>query len=83
MPGENEVQFSLVVERLGVGDYLVSLDVTHPGVEYFDRVENCLSFSVARPPRDGAIRVLEQAWGYGAVQLSLRGAQVRRCQNEK
>jgi lipopolysaccharide transport system ATP-binding protein len=69
--GVNRVHFSLPTGQLAIGDYVVSLDVTHPDVEYYDRVENCLAFSVTRPPRSGAVRAVEQRWGYGSVELDL------------
>jgi lipopolysaccharide transport system ATP-binding protein len=75
-PGDNLLTFSLPIAQLAIGHYLVSFDLTHPDVEYYDRIEHCLSFSVARPPRPGAIRVVEQRWGHGSIELDLLDARL-------
>jgi len=62
---------SFPIGNLAVGVYFISIDLTEPDHEYFDRIENCLSFEVARPPAEDTRRVLLQSWGYGAFQLPL------------
>jgi len=47
------------------------MDLGKPDVEYYDSVDNCLSFEIIRSPAAGARRVLQQAWGYGAYEISL------------
>jgi lipopolysaccharide transport system ATP-binding protein len=71
-PGDNAVSLMIATHHLAVGRYLVSIDLTVPDVEYYDRADACLQFEVVRPPVRGAIRVVSQAWGYGSVQLDMR-----------
>jgi lipopolysaccharide transport system ATP-binding protein len=69
--GTNELAFSLPIDQLATGNYTISLDLTLPDAEYYDRVDDCLSFEVTRPPKVGHIRVLSQAWGYGNLEIPL------------
>jgi len=71
--GQNDIAVSIPIQDLAVGSYYLSMDVTHPDAEYYDRVEQCLTFDVARAPKEGAIRVLDQKWGYGCMELHLEG----------
>jgi hypothetical protein len=41
------------------------------GVEFYDRVENCLFFEVVRPVKNNATHVLAQSWGFGSVEFPL------------
>jgi lipopolysaccharide transport system ATP-binding protein len=70
-PGLNPVSFTFPIHQLAVGSYFVSLDLTLPDAEFYDRVENCLSFEVVRAPSNDAIRVLSQSWGYGSFEIPL------------
>ncbi len=69
--GVNTVSARIPLDRLAVGNYLLSLDLTVPDIEFLDRADNCLSFDVARPPAPGSLRVLNQAWGYGSVEIPI------------
>jgi lipopolysaccharide transport system ATP-binding protein len=69
--GLNAISFTLSIDRLALGAYFISLDLSVPAVEFYDRVENCLSFEVARPPKDDAIQVLSQSWGAGCMELAM------------
>jgi lipopolysaccharide transport system ATP-binding protein len=71
-PGLNSVSLIFSINQLAVGSYFISLDLTLPDAEFYDRVENCLSFDVVRPPSDGFVRVLSQSWGYGSFELPLK-----------
>jgi len=71
--GMNLIRVSFSTRCFAVGSFSISLDITQPDAEYYDRVENCLSFDVVRPPSDGYIRVLNQAWGYGSFEVPLHG----------
>ena len=66
------MSISVPIYQLAVGTYYISMDLTIPDVEYYDRAENCLSFEITRPPREGERRVLSQTWGYGSLQLPLK-----------
>lgn len=68
--GINHLHVRLRSDALANGSYLASLDLTHPNVEYFDRVEDCLRFTIDRPPAFGAQRTLLQSWGYGSFQMA-------------
>jgi lipopolysaccharide transport system ATP-binding protein len=70
--GLNSVSFAFPIDQLAVGTYWVSMDLTLPGVEFYDRVENCLSFEIVRPPIEGVKRVLFQSWGYGSLEIPLK-----------
>ncbi|MEH1788134.1 MAG: ABC transporter ATP-binding protein [Nostoc sp.] len=69
--GINVISFSFPINKFAIGSYIMSLDLTLPDVEFFDRVEECLSFDVNRPPTNGYIRVLNQSWGYGSFEIPL------------
>jgi lipopolysaccharide transport system ATP-binding protein len=69
--GINTIFFSFPADQLAVGRYLVSIDLTLPNVEYYDRAENCLSFEIARAPINGCIRSFNQSWGYGSFEVHL------------
>ena len=71
-PGLNKVSFALSISQLALGKYFISLDLTQPNIEYYDRVESCLMFEVARPPANGCIQVLSQSWGRGCFELPLK-----------
>ena len=69
--GSNKITFALPINQLALGTYLISIDLTQPEVEFYDRAEQCLSFEVARRPHPDATRVLPQSWNYGSFELSL------------
>lgn len=70
-PGVNPIYFTLAINQLALGKYYVSLDITKPEIEYYDRAENCLFFEVIRPPMPGRTRVLAQSSGFGCFELDL------------
>lgn len=69
--GTVELKFSILSSNLAVGDYYLSLDLTVPDIEYFDRKENCLFFQVIRKPERDEMRVLDQRWGFGSISLNV------------
>jgi lipopolysaccharide transport system ATP-binding protein len=70
-PGNNFISFSFLTNHFAVGSYRISLDLTLPDAEFYDRVESCLSFDINRPPTNGYIRVLNQSWGYGSFEIPI------------
>ncbi len=70
-PLVNDVNFQLSTANLAIGNYYISLDLTLPDSYYYDRLEDCLSFEIARKPEFPSIRVLNQTWGYGSFELPL------------
>jgi lipopolysaccharide transport system ATP-binding protein len=67
--GLTRVSLKLPTAQLANGDYLISVDLTHPFIEFFDRVEDCVRFSI-----DSSSRNLEQKWGYGCLVIPLHVA---------
>ncbi|MFZ3136825.1 MAG: ABC transporter ATP-binding protein [Thermodesulfovibrionales bacterium] len=70
--GNQVVSFTLFVNQLAVGKYLLSLDLNVPYVQVYDRAENCLSFEVTRPPSPEKSLVLQQSWRYGCYEFPLK-----------
>ena len=69
--GVNIISFSFSLATLAVGSYSLSIDLTNPRYEHYDRIEKCLKFEVNRPPCNGNITVLKQNWGYGSIEIPL------------
>jgi lipopolysaccharide transport system ATP-binding protein len=69
--GKNFISFIFMLNYLAIGNYHISLDLTMPDQEYFDRAEKCLDFEVIRPAKNGNIRVLNQSWNYGSFEIPL------------
>jgi lipopolysaccharide transport system ATP-binding protein len=70
--GTNAISFYLPINQLALGKYFISLDLTRPGIEYCDRLENCLVYEVNRMPIRGRTRVLSQEAGCGCFELDLK-----------
>ena len=70
--GETECSCSISVGQLAVGTYYIGLDIATPDIEYFDRLDNCLSFEIVRTPTGSARRVLMQSWGFGAIDIAVK-----------
>jgi lipopolysaccharide transport system ATP-binding protein len=71
-PGLNVITLALDSSALAIGAYHLSIDLTLPEVQYFDRADRCLSLDHVRPPTNGQGRALDQSWGYGSVELGLK-----------
>lgn len=69
--GLNQFRFAIDTSSLAEGTFALSLDLTQPNVEYFDRVEQCLEFTICQTMRQGRTRALLQRWGYGSTELNL------------
>jgi ABC-type polysaccharide/polyol phosphate transport system ATPase subunit len=74
--GFNTVMVGLDAGSLAVGEYLLSVDLTNPCVEYYDRAEDCIIVEVNGNHIVGAKRDFEQRWGYGSnlIPLSLESS---------
>ena len=68
---QTQVVISFPVDMLVDGRYFVSLDLTLPGLECFDRLEHGLTFDLSRSPKFGRRR-LSQNSGWGVVEFPLR-----------
>ena len=44
--GVNTILVNLATERLAIGEYLVSIDITNPHVEFFSQVEDCIRVEI-------------------------------------
>lgn len=71
-PGDNTVQFRLPTSTLANGLYYMSIDLTEPDKEYYDRVEQALLLEVANQPIVATGRVLQLDWKYGAQQIHIQ-----------
>jgi len=69
-PGISDIAMTIDVTCLAVGTYTLSVDITTPWVEYHDRSEDCLEFSIGPEHWPGLLHPLRQEWQYGSVFLS-------------
>ncbi len=67
--GINKISFKINVANLAIGGYKISVDITEPNVQYFDRCEDCLDFDIVKI--SSSKRQLEQNWNYGYIQLPI------------
>jgi lipopolysaccharide transport system ATP-binding protein len=67
--GTNNIDVSLETQKMANGLYYLSIDLTYPDKEYFDRVEQVIYFEVANPPKENCSRVLLQEWNYGSYTV--------------
>jgi lipopolysaccharide transport system ATP-binding protein len=70
--GLNQIAVSFPVDNLANGRYALGIDVTIPFHAHLDRLDRCLSFDLERAPAPGKNRTVEQAWGYGSLEIPLR-----------
>jgi lipopolysaccharide transport system ATP-binding protein len=70
--GNNTFLVEIDVTNLASGEYNLGVDLTHPNIEWFDRVADCISFVVDRKVNKGYSRVLLQSWGYGSVNFPIK-----------
>jgi lipopolysaccharide transport system ATP-binding protein len=68
-PGVSEIAMRIDVSCLAVGNYTLSVDISRPWVEYYDRNEDCLEFSVEAEHWPGLLHPLRQDWQFGSVFL--------------
>ena len=71
-PGESTFTIQFPVHMLAVGDYSIHLSTVVPGVQFIEDIDDCLRFTLERSPQAGAVRALEQSWGYGCIELPAR-----------
>jgi lipopolysaccharide transport system ATP-binding protein len=70
--GMNEITVAFSTQSMANGSYGLGLSLAVPFVEFLDRVENCLSFDLARSASGIGTRVLEQQWGAGSHQMTVQ-----------
>jgi lipopolysaccharide transport system ATP-binding protein len=69
--GKNAVHFSFDTKKMANGLYYLSLDLTEPDKEYFDRADQVLLFEVANPAESLHGRSLQLDWNYGPFKLDI------------
>ncbi|MDB5120192.1 MAG: transporter ATP-binding protein [Sphingobacteriales bacterium] len=69
--GENRYSLTINLANFALGVYYISLDLTNPNIEYYDRVENCLQFEVIKDPSHENKRYVMQNWNYGSYHLKI------------
>lgn len=68
--GDAQVKLSLLTNDLASGLYYVSIDITNPNIEYYDRLDDVINFELL-PLGTKANKFLNQNWNYGSYQLSV------------
>jgi lipopolysaccharide transport system ATP-binding protein len=68
-PGRSRVVTTHDISQLADGRYRISLLLSRPDVEYIDRLEDCLEFTLDESPAKGAHRRLHQRWGFGSFEI--------------
>jgi lipopolysaccharide transport system ATP-binding protein len=69
--GYNIYLFSINTRQFAVGSYWISIDITNPAVEYYDRSEDILFFQVINERGDIDRKQLQQSWNYGSFILPI------------
>ncbi len=74
--GVTEITFSFSTVYLAVGNYYIDLDLTVPGVEFYDRAEKCLTVEILHASRNISGKVFRSSWGRGSLDLALQKSQL-------
>lgn len=69
--GSNSIQFTFPTTNLANGLYYLSLDLTEPDKEYFDRAEQVLMIEVANSAGIQHGRSFQLDWNYGPLKIDL------------
>lgn len=67
--GENEIAIATTLGDIASGAYSLSVDISQPNIEYYQRLEDCLSIHVSRDLGRGGRKPHEQAWGLGSLHF--------------
>jgi len=68
-PGRTQLVMTHDISQLADGRYRISLLLSRPDIEYIDRLEDCLEFTLDESPAKGAHRRLHQRWGFGSFEV--------------
>jgi lipopolysaccharide transport system ATP-binding protein len=68
--GASEFVIKMSTDLLATGEYCLSIDITNPGVEYFDRQEDCIFFEITSF-KSHYSSYLDLRWNYGAHLLKV------------
>jgi lipopolysaccharide transport system ATP-binding protein len=69
--GKNTIQFSFPTGKLANGLYYLSLDLTEPDKEYFDRADQVLMIEIANAAEIQHGRSLQLGWNYGPLKIDI------------
>lgn len=67
--GTNNIQATTMPLKLAAGTYKISLELVIPGVEYLDKVEDCLVFELSNDSASVRKYAVAQDWGYGSMEI--------------
>jgi lipopolysaccharide transport system ATP-binding protein len=67
--GYEKFVFKIDISVLAIGEYVISIDLTEPNIQYYDRCDDCLSFEILKTEAND--RHLDQSWNYGFVNLPI------------
>jgi lipopolysaccharide transport system ATP-binding protein len=65
--GQTSLKIKVDLTNFASGRYSIDIYLAHPFVEYYDRVEDCISFEI--PANRFGGRDLRQEWGFGTVMI--------------
>lgn len=70
-PGSNQISFAINTNQLANGLYYLSVDLTEPDKEYYDRADQVLLFEIANNPDIPHGRSMQLDWNFGSAKLEL------------
>ena len=69
--GLSNYKICLHISHLALGNYNLSIDLTDPYKEYYDRVESILPFEIIKSATISNHRYMSQDWNYGSYQMDI------------
>lgn len=70
--GKNFLNFNMITQGLAVGVYWISIDITNPTIEYYERSENILFFEIVRASKTLEKKQVDQSWNYGSSIIPMK-----------
>jgi lipopolysaccharide transport system ATP-binding protein len=69
LKGSNEIFIKSQPINLGIGTYKINIELVDPGYEFFDIIENAISFEVSPDEIANRKYGIMQNWGKGSIEL--------------
>lgn len=69
--GKNDIRFSFASDNLANGLYYLSLDLSDPDKEYFDRADQVMMIEIANAAETQHGRSMQLDWNYGSLKLNI------------